>query len=658
MGAGGENSKEAIPYFKSLSGLQRLNLHGPPLEDDSLKQIARLTTLRSLRIHGDTTIGDIKLTASRGFSDSGIAYLTDHPNLRFIAITNAGLTDRSLKTFGTIRNLQFLTLQGNHFTDEGLKYLAEMTNLSQLIIDGGETHISDAGAAHLTNLVNLESLWLQGCTLTDRGLTSLLRAKKLRSLQLSGGQFTDDGLRRLVEACPELVQLGFDADHVTGKGIDHLRSLSKLTFITLRHAKHIDPVVFARLKEALPSLTVFDTDDVKAPEPDGEAGELLKTESGTVEVPAADKSRQGNDSKKRKAKPPSVGQVGELKAPPIPVTSLTAKDGKVDKQAFLAFLRERTTQQAEVIRTGQANYRSIERSWGLGYKEKFYPEPSTVNMQGKIIFDRENFYMDATGRREPSRTFIIDAEGHRKPSTAEHDDVKRHTILTKNWFAEWNGHSDVVQLQDPRGGYGLERFDPRVMSKAFVANSERLDVKQVTYEGRTCYRLEEVRPRASVRHVQILDPQRDFVPLRREVYYDNASRGQREKLREDYPFYVFTFDYLRDEGSGVSVPCKCVWQQFETIPLAENRKPKLDMELTTEFTDYSFQKPPANVFTLYHLSVLGAHRLRDNREGHAQEHWYNLPAPGNLADPNSVPNVKGLPPHLAEQWLKDAAAAQ
>jgi hypothetical protein len=61
------------------------------------------------------------------------------------------------------------------------------------------------------------------------------------------------------------------------------------------------------------------------------------------------------------------------------------------------------------------------------------------------------------------------------------------------------------------------------------------------------------------------------------------------------------------------------------------------------------------VFTLYHLSLLGAHRLRDNREGHAQENWHNLPAHGNLADPTFVPDVKGLPPDLAEQWLKDAA---
>ena len=103
---------------------------------------------------------------------------------------------------------------------------------------------------------------------------------------------------------------------------------------------------------------------------------------------------------------------------------------------------------------------------------------------------------------------------------------------------------------------------------------------------------------------------------------------------------------------------KCVWQQYEGIPLAEDRKPTLDREKTTEFTDYSFSKPPGKVFTLYHLSLLGAYRLGDNRKGSESGKRYNLPAPGNLADPTFVPDIKGLPPDLAEEWLKDAAAAR
>jgi uncharacterized protein (TIGR03067 family) len=54
------------------------------------------------------------------------------------------------------------------------------------------------------------------------------------------------------------------------------------------------------------------------------------------------------------------------------------------------------------------------------------------------------------------------------------------------------------------------------------------------------------------------------------------------------------------------------------------------------FDDYSFGKVPANVFTLYHLSLSGAVRLHDERKGPTTGNWYNLPPHGNLADPNGT----------------------
>ena len=114
--------------------------------------------------------------------------------------------------------------------------------------------------------------------MTDRGLEPLLRAKKLRSLELGGAQFTDDGLRRLAEAFPGLVQLGFDAGRCTADGMDHLRKLSKLNTLTLQHAKHIDPAAFARLKKAIPILTVFveDAETAETPRPGNETAKTPK----------------------------------------------------------------------------------------------------------------------------------------------------------------------------------------------------------------------------------------------------------------------------------------------------------------------------------------------------------------------------------------------
>ena len=114
---------------------------------------------------------------------------------------------------------------------------------------------------------------------------------------------------------------------------------------------------------------------------------------------------------------------------------------------------------------------------------------------------------------------------------------------------------------------------------------------------------------------------RDLLLRRHEAYYDNANRPEGGKVRDDYPFLVRTYDYRQEERSGLWLPVKCMEQHFETIPLAEDRKPTLDSELVTEFTDYSFGKVPANVFTLYHLSLSGAVRLHDERKGPTTGNW-------------------------------------
>ena len=127
------NSEKAIPHLTSFSQLLRLWLYGPAIEEDSLKQTARLATLQSLLIVGGSAwgFGQTSVPASHGVSDAGIAHFANHQSLQHLAIDSTGLTDRSLEIVRTIPNLQSLTLQGSHFTDDGLKHLAGMVKLRQ-----------------------------------------------------------------------------------------------------------------------------------------------------------------------------------------------------------------------------------------------------------------------------------------------------------------------------------------------------------------------------------------------------------------------------------------------------------------------------------------------------------------------------------------------
>jgi RND family efflux transporter MFP subunit len=343
---------------------------------------------------------------------------------------------------------------------------------------------------------------------------------------------------------------------------------------------------------------------------------------------------------KQSAKAPASAD--ENLPPPSPAQIQTTKDDKIDKDSFLSLLRDNVAKQSEVMQSGQCTYKSIAKIYRNGFGEKYNRDPLTINMQGKIYFDEMNFRLDI--------------EIGYEPPSPDRGNIERHTILTKKWLAEKD--SDIIRLFDSPGDFRADRFDPRVIAKAFIKDSEQLDIKKVTYEGRMCVRIEEFFPGAGVRYVLIHDPEKDFVLLRREAYYDNASRKESNKFRDDYPFKVHMFDYRKGESSGIWIPIKCLEQIFETIPLPEKRNPTLDNEITSEFDDYSFVKPPAKLFTLYNLSLLGVQRLLDNRKGPTTGSWYNLPSHRNLADTTYVPDPKGLPPDLMEEWIKDADEAR
>lgn len=322
----------------------------------------------------------------------------------------------------------------------------------------------------------------------------------------------------------------------------------------------------------------------------------------------------------------------------------SAARADLDAKAILPSLRDSAARQVEAMRTGQAEYKSLEKVWRRGSAEKRAAEPSIVAMQGTVRFDDERFRIDVEMRREP-------ADAGPKAS-------KACMISTKKWNAEWGG-DDVIRLFDPSesGSFRADRVAPRWISRSVVLNPERVAVKLVSHEGHACYRIEEVVPTASVRQVQIVDRERDLILLQHETYYDNATRPEGGKLRDDYPFCVRTFDYRKSERPSVWLPVKCAEKMYETISLADPRKPTLDGELTTEFGGYSFNRIPDHFFSLYDMSRLGALRLRDNRAGPSKGAWYSLPAHQNLTDPKAAPNVEGLPGDLAEEWLKAVAAA-
>src|SRR5258708_1983296 len=90
------------------------------------------------------------------------------------------------------------------------------------IVNLGDTQVKDAALAHLQELTELESLWLDGTQVTDTGLVHLQGLTGLQSLCLDHTQITDSGLAHL-QGLPGLKKLWLDGTQVTDAGLEQFR---------------------------------------------------------------------------------------------------------------------------------------------------------------------------------------------------------------------------------------------------------------------------------------------------------------------------------------------------------------------------------------------------------------------------------------------------
>jgi hypothetical protein len=163
-----------------------------------------LDRLESLNIHMTTRI-----------KGPGLTDLEKLPNLKWLALSNNGLTDdglvnvnkpinledavidlsytrisnRSLKYAAQFKELGMLNLNRSRMTGEGLRYIQGLNRLTELVpggtqaglkalewLDLGDTRITAAGLVHLENLKNLRELRLSGLRVSAEGRKRLPKA--------------------------------------------------------------------------------------------------------------------------------------------------------------------------------------------------------------------------------------------------------------------------------------------------------------------------------------------------------------------------------------------------------------------------------------------------------------------------------------------------
>ena len=163
--------------------------------------------------------------------------------------------DATLLTLQGQSSIQSLQLEGETLTDRGLASVASLTGLEELSLWMGYG-ITEKGVADLARLPRLRVVFLTSTELSDAAIDHLAGLPALEELTVEGSHFTDQSLQSLAQAKRlRTLELSSETPTITDAGLRHLEGLPNLERVSLSHAT-ISPIARERLLKAIPGLTL------------------------------------------------------------------------------------------------------------------------------------------------------------------------------------------------------------------------------------------------------------------------------------------------------------------------------------------------------------------------------------------------------------------
>ena len=144
------------------------------------------------------------------------------------------LTDADAAHLAALADLESLTIEDCPASGAALAPIKPLVRLERLYLEG--LQLDDASLVHLGKLTRLENLSLQNSGISGRGLAAIKGLKALRVLNLGGNRIDDAALAALA-GLSELDTIVLDGTQVTDAGLKHLSGLSKLRVLNLSHSK-------------------------------------------------------------------------------------------------------------------------------------------------------------------------------------------------------------------------------------------------------------------------------------------------------------------------------------------------------------------------------------------------------------------------------------
>ena len=203
--------------------------HCKPATDLTMKILQGATSLEHFECAGSVisdvglsylnaeTLTRLKMDAAPNVTDAGLVKFT---NLTFLYLYDCPQVNGScLQHMPKLEHCAFV--KGPNITDESLAYLRQMSDLTHVEFYG-LSRVTDVGYGHLGKLVQLQSLGLQKCELTDARFKLIRGLVHLENLHLLATEITDESLE-LMANMKKLTRLHVRQTQVTPEGVKELQ---------------------------------------------------------------------------------------------------------------------------------------------------------------------------------------------------------------------------------------------------------------------------------------------------------------------------------------------------------------------------------------------------------------------------------------------------
>jgi hypothetical protein len=185
-------TNKAIPYILEIGSLSDLDIGDTDVDDDGLKLLSQSKTIKRL-----------VLTLGRCFSNEGINFISEMPNLTELEIGRAKHVDADcLKSLSKANGLIRLNIEGIAFNDDTASHLKNLTNLRHLQFS--MCRLKDSDLAEIATMTSLRTITFFGEDVTDQGLIELARSSHIRGIFVKRClNVTADGIKQIEQISPK-----------------------------------------------------------------------------------------------------------------------------------------------------------------------------------------------------------------------------------------------------------------------------------------------------------------------------------------------------------------------------------------------------------------------------------------------------------------------